>query len=56
MTEGGFGKTLPTTLGPVRDIKSLLDDVISAGPGGTVTQGMVDKANEIKPAVDKANG
>ncbi|MEU9100199.1 hypothetical protein [Streptomyces sp. NPDC048361] len=38
------------------DIASLVNRVIKAGPGGTVTQDMVDQANKVKPVVDKANG
>ncbi|MFE9139430.1 hypothetical protein [Streptomyces sp. NPDC007355] len=50
---GGLGDTVGSV---TSSISSLVNDVITAGPGGTVTQGMVDQANTIKPAVDKANG
>ncbi|MFD4634539.1 hypothetical protein ACFVYR_28375 [Streptomyces sp. NPDC058284] len=45
------------TLGGVTDsVGSLVGSIIKVGPGGTITQDMVDHANKIKPAVDKANG
>jgi hypothetical protein len=37
-------------------IGSLTDGIISAGAGGTITQDMVNQAQQIKPAVDQANG
>ncbi|MFD7239909.1 hypothetical protein ACFWAT_31950 [Streptomyces syringium] len=44
-------------LGGVTDsLGNLVNGIIKAGPGGTITQDMVNQANEVKPAVDKANG
>lgn len=59
MTEnlGPFSSTASDTLGGVTDsVGSLVSSIIKAGPGGTITQDMVDQANKVKPAVDKANG
>ncbi|MGW7432374.1 hypothetical protein ACWGIN_22835 [Streptomyces sp. NPDC054861] len=54
---GGLGDTVGNTLGGVvGSIGSLVRGITSAGAGGTITQDMVDHANKIKPAVDKANG
>ncbi|MFG2895196.1 hypothetical protein [Streptomyces sp. NPDC048248] len=54
---GGVSGTAGNTLGGVVDtVGSLINDIIKAGPGGTITQDMVDQANKVKPAVDKANG
>ncbi|MFJ4866186.1 hypothetical protein [Streptomyces sp. NPDC088748] len=45
------------TLGGVTDtVGSLVNGIIKAGPGGTITQDMVDQAKKVKPVVDKANG
>ncbi|MEU9035371.1 hypothetical protein AB0D45_10810 [Streptomyces sp. NPDC048352] len=54
---GKFSAAATSTLGGVTDsVGSLVGSIIKAGPGGTITQDMVDHANKIKPAVDKANG
>ncbi|WP_370418043.1 hypothetical protein AB8O64_04925 [Streptomyces sp. QH1-20] len=54
---GGLGDTVGNSLGGVTDsLGNLVNGIIKAGPGGTITQDMVNQANEIKPAVDKANG
>ncbi|MFH8574100.1 hypothetical protein [Streptomyces sp. NPDC017993] len=54
---GNLPGHLGDTVGSVTSaVSSLVNDVISAGAGGTVTQGMVDQANTIKPAVEQANG
>ncbi|WP_338932455.1 hypothetical protein WEB32_27715 [Streptomyces netropsis] len=58
MTEnlGPFSSTASNTLGGVTDtLGSLVNGIIKAGPGGTITQDMVDQANKVKPAVDQAN-
>ncbi|MEV6756797.1 hypothetical protein [Streptomyces sp. NPDC051214] len=56
LTDGSSGLSGNTLGGVVSPLKSLLDDVTSAGAGATITQEMVDNANKVKPAVDKANG
>ncbi|MFF5447124.1 hypothetical protein [Streptomyces sp. NPDC012888] len=54
---GGVTDSLGNTLGGVvAPLGSLLNGIIKAGPGGTITQDMVDQAKKVKPAVDKANG
>ncbi|MEV4868454.1 hypothetical protein [Streptomyces syringium] len=56
LADGSSGLT-GNTLGHVTDtLGNLVNDIIKAGPGGTVTQDMVDQANKVKPVVDKANG
>ncbi|WP_327347790.1 hypothetical protein [Streptomyces europaeiscabiei] len=50
---GGLGDTVGSA---TTAVSGLVNDVISAGAGGTITQGMVDRANTIKPKVDQANG
>ncbi|MGW7094920.1 hypothetical protein [Streptomyces sp. NPDC054874] len=54
---GGLGDTVGSALGGVTgSLSNLVIGIIKAGPGGTITQDMVNQANEVKPAVDKANG
>ncbi|MGW7095512.1 hypothetical protein [Streptomyces sp. NPDC054874] len=54
---GGLGDTVGDAVGGVTGtLGSLLNGIIKAGPGGTITQDMVDQANTVKPAVDQANG
>jgi hypothetical protein len=62
MTEnlGSFSDTVGSasnTLGGVTGtLGNLVNGIIKAGPGGTISQDMVNQANEVKPVVDKANG
>lgn len=59
MTEnlGKFAGGLDNTVGSVTGtLGNLVNGIIKAGPDGTITQYMVDQANEVKPAVDEANG
>jgi hypothetical protein len=37
-------------------VKGILGDIIDKGVGGTITQDMVDRAKQVKPVVDQANG
>lgn len=54
---GNFAVSLSNTLGGVTEtLGNLVNGIIKAGPGGTVTQDMFNQANEVTPAVDNANG
>lgn len=59
MTEnlGNFETFDDNTVGGVTaTLGNLVNSIIKAGPGGTITQDMVDQANKVKPVADKANG